>query len=120
MHHIGAPAADETMGDAAGSHTARRGQRGLPWGMLLKLLSGSAGPVVERGVGGSFNHAGGDGVAGEAGGVVDVELVHHGLAVFFDRLDADPELVGGLFVGVAFGDELEDFGLACGEGVKYC
>lgn len=58
-------------------------------------------------------------MAGEAGGVVDVELVHHGLAVLLDGLDADPELVRGLLVGVAFGDELEDFGLARGEGVGF-
>ena len=33
-----------------------------------------------------------DGIAGETGGVVDVELLHEMLAMFLDGLDADAEL----------------------------
>ena len=66
-------------------------------------------------LGGGLDEAGADGVAGEGGGVVDVELFHEVLAVFLDGLDADAEVVGGLLVGIALGDELEDFDLALGQ-----
>ncbi len=47
----------------------------------------------------ALNDAGADGVASEAGGVVDVELLHQMLAMFFHRLDADAEFRRGLLVG---------------------
>src|ERR1700677_4442991 len=56
-----------------------------------------------------------DGVAGEAGGVVDVELLHEVLAVLLDGLDADAEFGRGFLVRPALGDELEHFHLARGE-----
>ena len=56
-----------------------------------------------------------DRVTGEAGGVVDVELFHQMLAMLLDGLDADAKFAGGLFVGLALGDELEHFHLARGE-----
>ena len=43
---------------------------------------------------------------------MDVEAVHHLLAVLFHRLDADVELGGDLLVRVALGDELDDLALA--------
>ena len=66
-----------------------------------------------------FDQTGADGVAGEAGRVVDVELVHHGLPVFFHGLDTDTEFAGRLLVGVAFGNELQNFDLALGEGFGF-
>ncbi len=51
----------------------------------------------------------GDGVTGQASDVVNVQSVHHLLAMFFDCLDADEQFGGDLFVAVAFGDQLEHF-----------
>ena len=83
---------------------------GPPWGVSLRRL------MLENGdLDVALDDAGGDGVAGEAGGVVDAELGHELCAVFFDGFDADGEFRGGLFVGVSFGDELEDFGFARSE-----
>src|SRR6185312_14078961 len=56
-----------------------------------------------------------DGVTGQPGGVVDVELGHEMFAMFLHGLDADAEFRGGLFVGLAFGDELQHFHLARGQ-----
>src|SRR6185436_4626846 len=53
-----------------------------------------------------------DGVAGEAGGVVNVELLHEMLTMFFYRLGADTEFRRGFLVGLAFGNELQHFHLA--------
>ena len=53
-----------------------------------------------------------DGVAGEAGGVVDVEFLHEMLAMFFDGLGADAEFRRSFLVGLAFGDQLQHFQLA--------
>ena len=50
---------------------------------------------------------------------MDVEFVHHRLTVLLHGLDADAQFIGGLLVRVAFGNELEDFGLASGEGVAF-
>ena len=63
----------------------------------------------------ALDDAGGDGVSGQASGVVNVELVHEALAMFLDGLDTDVELVGGFLVGFAFGDQLEHFGLSRAE-----
>ena len=54
----------------------------------------------------------GDGVAGETRGVVDVELLHEILAVFFHRLDADAKFRRGFFINVAFSNQLKHLCLA--------
>jgi hypothetical protein len=43
-------------------------------------------------------------VAGEAGGIVDVELYDETLAMGFDGLHADAQFRSDLFVGMAFGN----------------
>lgn len=53
-----------------------------------------------------------DGVVGEAGGVMDVELRHEMFAMPLDGLNADAEFGGSFVVGVAFGDQLKHFHLA--------
>src|ERR1700688_4827233 len=58
------------------------------------------------------NQAVADGVAHEAGNVVDVELLHEGGAVRLDRLDAGREQGGDLLGRSSLGDELEDLALA--------
>jgi hypothetical protein len=63
----------------------------------------------------AFDYSRGDGVTGEACRVVNVELFHQMLPVFFDRLDADGEFRRDLFVGLALGDELQNFHLAGAE-----
>src|SRR5208282_1201804 len=60
----------------------------------------------------AFDDARADGVAGESGGVVDVELLHEMLAMLLDGLHADAEFRRGFLVGLAFSDELEHFHLA--------
>ncbi len=45
----------------------------------------------------------GDGVAGQAGNFVDLQFVHHLLAMFFYGFDADAQFGGNLLVGQAFG-----------------
>src|SRR5208282_5604917 len=59
-----------------------------------------------------LDNARADGVAGEPGGVVDVELLHEMLAVLLDGLDADAEFRRGFLVGLAFRNELEHLHLA--------
>src|SRR5438270_10198806 len=44
----------------------------------------------------------GDGVTGEAGDVMDIELVHQVLAMFIHRFEGHAQLEGNLFVGLAF------------------
>ena len=63
----------------------------------------------------AFDHSGCDGMPGEAGGVVDVELFHEALAVFLNCFDADVQFISRLLVGFAFSDKLEDFHLARGQ-----
>src|SRR5689334_10524435 len=48
-----------------------------------------------------------DGVAGEAGDVVDVEFAHQMLPMFVHRFERDSQFCGDLFVGLAFGNQLE-------------
>jgi len=48
-----------------------------------------------------------DGVAGEACDVVDVQFAHEMLPMLVDRFEADAQFRGDLFVGLAFGDQLE-------------
>src|SRR4051812_3732385 len=38
---------------------------------------------------------------------MDTEFIHHALPVLFDGLDADRKILGDLFVGLAFGNQLE-------------
>src|ERR1035441_4952081 len=52
-----------------------------------------------------------DGVTGEAGGVVDVELLHEMFAMLLDGLDADAKLVRRFLVRLPFGDQLQHFHL---------
>ena len=60
----------------------------------------------------ALDDAGADGVAGEAGGVVDVELRHKMLAMLLDGLDADAEFPCDFLVGLALGNQLQHFHLA--------
>ena len=46
-------------------------------------------------------------MAGEPGGMMDVEFLHQMLAVFFDGLDADAEFSRDLFVGRALRHKLQ-------------
>ena len=48
-----------------------------------------------------------DGVAGETGDVVDVELAHQMLTMFVHRFERDAQFLRDLFVGLAFGNQLE-------------
>ena len=48
-----------------------------------------------------------DGIAGEAGGVVNAKFFHQVSAMFLDRFDADAEYPCGLFVGAAPSNALE-------------
>ena len=66
----------------------------------------------------ALDDASSDGVAGEAGGVVDVQFRHEMLAVFFDRFDADAQFRCGFLVGLALGNQLEDLRLTNSAGVK--
>jgi len=63
----------------------------------------------------ALNHALIQGVTGQARRVVDVELGHEMRTVLLDGLDADPQFVGRLFVGLAFRDELEHLAFSGGE-----
>jgi hypothetical protein len=46
----------------------------------------------------------GDGVTGQAGHLMDIQLVHDLLTVLLNGLDADAKLGGNLFVGMSFSD----------------
>ena len=56
-----------------------------------------------------------DGVLHEVGDLVQVQLVHDVAAMRLYGLAAEAEQFGDVLVGVALGDELEDFALASGE-----
>jgi hypothetical protein len=47
----------------------------------------------------AFDDAHGDGIAGEAGGVVNIEFLHQVVPMLLDRLDADAEVIRDLLVG---------------------
>src|SRR6266566_4074957 len=64
-----------------------------------------------------FDDALGDGIARQARDVVDAQPVHESLAMSLDGLDAEAQLGGDLLVGFAFGDQLQDFGLAWGQQI---
>ena len=53
-----------------------------------------------------------DRVASQACGVVDIQLGHEMLPMFVDRFETDAQFRRDLFVGLAFGDQLEHFHLA--------
>ena len=55
----------------------------------------------------ALDDSGADGIAGETGDLVDIELGHEILPMFFDRFNADAKFRRSLFVGLAFGDQLE-------------
>src|SRR5271167_3177007 len=71
----------------------------IVWNQTIRLADGQLDAALDD--------SRGDGVTGEAGDLVDVELGHEILPVFFDRLDADAEFRRRLFVGLAFGNQLE-------------
>ena len=56
-------------------------------------------------------------VAGQTRSVVDVQFVHQMLPVFLHSLFADLQHIGYYFVGVAFGDQLEDLKLPRSQGI---
>ena len=58
-----------------------------------------------------------DGEENEFGNAAQIELFHDVGAMGFDGVDAEIQKVGDVFVGFAFGDELEDFAFARGEQV---
>ena len=55
----------------------------------------------------AFDDPGADGVAGEAGSVVDIEFFHEVAPMFFHGLDADAQIGRRLLVGLALGDKLQ-------------
>jgi len=59
----------------------------------------------------ALDDASGNRVAGEAGGIVDVQFIHQMSTVFLHGLDADAHLHGAFLVGFAFGNELQHFHL---------
>jgi len=59
-----------------------------------------------------LDDAGADGIASEAGGVVDIELCHKMLAMLFDGLDANTELPCSFLVGFSLGNQLQHFHLS--------
>ena len=60
----------------------------------------------------TFDDARANGVAGESGDSVDVELLHEMLAMSFDGFHADAELRRDLFGGFTLGNQLEHFHLS--------
>src|ERR1035437_6468791 len=62
----------------------------------------------------ALDDAGADGVAGDAGGVVNVELLHKMFTMLLDGLDPNAKFRRGFLVGLAFGDQLQHFHLARG------
>src|ERR1035437_1912923 len=61
----------------------------------------------------------GDGVAGKPGDVMDVELAHEMLPMFVHRFEAHAQFPGDLFVGLAFGNQLEHLHLARTQAVCF-
>src|SRR6185436_2498719 len=65
----------------------------------------------------ALNNSFRDGVAGEAGDVMDIQLTHEMLPVLIHGFEAYAQLCGDLFVGLAFGNQLEHLDLARAEAV---
>src|SRR5256885_8302396 len=95
-----------TRGDSR-RFSSRRGweHRALPSRSLQMVLD----HWLQAGV--VFYNAFGDRVTGQPGNVVNPQLVHHLLPMFFDSLNADAKLGGDLFVGPALGNELQHLSL---------
>ena len=53
---------------------------------------------------GSANQAFAQSVARQTGDIMDIKLVHRRLAVFLNRLDANPESIGYFLIGLSPGD----------------
>ena len=66
---------------------------------------------------GALDNARADVVAGKASGVVDVELGHETLAMLLNRLHADAEFHRDLFVGFAFGNQLDHLHFARSQAI---
>ena len=67
----------------------------------------------------AFDDSLGDGVAGETGDVMDVELAHEMLPVFVHRLEGHAKFRGYLFVGLAFGNQLKNLDLPRTQAVVF-
>src|SRR2546425_579710 len=80
-------------------------KRRISWALNL------AGHASEVG----FDNALRSGVADQPGDVVDIQLLHYLLAMLLDCLDAEVQLRCDLLVGIAFRNELENFGFALGQ-----
>src|SRR5689334_10211479 len=52
-------------------------------------------------------------VSRETRDIMNVQLIHHLLPVFFHRLNTDTQFRGDLLVRAAFGDELQNFRFPC-------
>ena len=65
--------------------------------------------LFERNRPACFDDSRGDGVSGQARGVVDAQFAHEVLPVFLDGFDADAEFRGGLLVSHSLGNQLEHF-----------
>jgi hypothetical protein len=53
-------------------------------------------------------------MTGQTRHIVNVQLIHHLLAMLFHRFNADAKFGGDLLIGPALGDQLQDLRLACG------
>lgn len=60
----------------------------------------------------AINDSGTNGITGKSGRIVDIKFLHQMLAMLFDGLRADAKFRRSLFVGFAFGDQLQHFPLA--------
>src|SRR5579859_6527303 len=80
---------------------------GPPW-----KIPGRASGLQDGYLNTAFDDSSADRVAGQARGVVDVQLRHEVLPMFVDRFETDAQLRGNLFVGFALGDQLEHLDLA--------
>ena len=58
-----------------------------------------------------------DGIGGQGGGIVKVQLAHNVGAVFFNRLDADVQQPSNFLILVSLPQQLQHFPLALGDGV---
>ena len=65
----------------------------------------------------AFDHPGRDRITRESCGVVDAELVHQALPVFFDGLDADMERPRHLLVRFSLRHQLQNLHLAGGQAI---
>jgi len=66
----------------------------------------------------ALNNALADGIASKASDLVDVELGHETLAMLLNSLHTDAKFRRDLFVGMTFGNELENFHFARSQAVS--